>query len=206
MDGDDSRRVEVLGPGDAPEVVTVLCESFRDYPVMRFVLEEDGRYRERLRKLVTFFVMARVFRDEVLMGIPGSAGLRAAALVSFPGAAQSPPELAELREELWAELGEGPRRRYEAFGSATARFEVEAPHIHLNMIGVRPAAQGRGLGRELMEAVHGLSASRERSTGVTLTTELESNVPLYEHFGYELVGRTEVDPSLTTWGFFRKDR
>jgi hypothetical protein len=30
-------------------------------------------------------------------------------------------------------------------------------------------------------------------------------VDLYRHFGYEVVGKTQVAPGLTSWGFFRAD-
>lgn len=202
----DRHRVDALGPDDVPEVVSVLGESFFDYPVMRFVLGSEGDYRARLEKLVTFFVMARVLRNEVLLGTRGPGGLTASALVSYPGGRESPTELAALRERTWAELGEEARSRYEAFAAATAPFEVQAPHIHLNMIGVRPSAQGRGLGRAVLEAVHDLSVSDTASTGVTLTTELESNVSLYRRFGYDLVGSAIVKSAFATWGFYRRDR
>lgn len=201
----DQNRVESLGPDDVGGVVSVLCESFFDYPVMRFVLGPEGDYSARLARLVTFFVMARVLREEVMLGVRRPRGLVAGALVSYPHARPRPPALADLRSETWGELGTETQARYELFGEATTDFEVESPHIHLNMIGVRRVARGQGLGRALLEAVHGLSISDVDSTGVTLTTEVESNVPLYEHFGYKLVGRRNIGWAFTTWGFFRPD-
>lgn len=202
----DREKVEFLGRADVGDVVSVLCESFFDYPVMRFVLGAEGEYSARLETLVTFFVMARVIRDEVMLGVRKPSELKAAALVSYPGRGPSPPELGALRDKTWAKLGDGPRSRYEAFGVATARFEVEAEHIHLGMIGVRRSAQGQGLGRLVLDAVHELSNSDPSSSGVTLTTESESNVPLYERFGYELIGAERVGSALTTWGMYRRNR
>jgi GNAT superfamily N-acetyltransferase len=198
-------RVAVLGTGDVPEVVDTLCESFYDYPVMTFVLGRRADYSGDLKTLINFFVMARVLRDEVVLGVRGDRGLEATALVSYPGARDSPPELGELRERVWAQLGKESRARYEAFGSACATFEVAAPHIHLNMIGVRTSAQGRGLGRELLEAVHRMSADNPASTGVALSTEHDRNVPLYEHFGYTVVGEARVGEAFTTRVMFRPD-
>lgn len=200
------KRVEVLSADDAAEVVSVLSESFSDYPVLRFVLGSEGDYSTRLETLVTFFVMARVLRDDVLLGVRESSGLTAAALVSYLRGGAGPPELDALREQTWAKLGDAARSRYEAFGAATSQFAVEAGHIHLNMIGVRPSAQGQGLGRMVLEAVHDLSVADGSSTGVTLTTEVESNVSLYEHFGYRVIGSAEVDSAFTTWAMFRRDR
>jgi len=204
--GEVGRKVLELGEDDVREVVGVLCESFSDYPAMRFVLRPDPRhYQNQLQTLAHFFVMARVLRGEVLLGIESDEGLSAAALVSRPTGPEAPPELGHLREKVWAELGTSARGRYEAFGAACAPFQVAAPHIHLNMVGVRRRAQGQGLGRLLIEHVHMLSHEDSESEGVTLTTEDPTNVPLYEHLGYQVVGKAVVAPELTTWGFFRPD-
>lgn len=96
--------------------------------------------------------------------------LCAAALVSYPDGRESPDELAAFRAETWDTLGSGARERYEAFGAAYAPLTVEAPHIHLNMIGVRRSAEGLGHGRRLMDFVHEMSREDPRSEGVTLTT------------------------------------
>jgi len=206
MEKSDHHRVEILGANDVAEVVSVLSESFFDYPVMRFVLGTDGDYSARLETLIAFFVMARILRNEVVLGVREPRGLTACALVSYPGRRTSPPELGVLRDETWAKLGAKARSRYETFGAATAPLTVNAEHIHLGMIGVRRSAQGQGLGRMVLEAVHDLSSSDSLSSGVTLTTELESNVSLYEHFGYETLGSERVGSAFTTWGMYRQDR
>ena len=204
--GPGAVHVQILVPADAESVVSVLSESFFDYPVMRFVLGSEPDYSARLETLVRFFVMARVLRKEVLLGVEGTGGLAAAAMVSDPNGGPSPDELAVIREETWGALGQDAFARYAAFGEATTAFDVEGGHIHLNMIGVRRSAQGQGLGRVLLEAVHRLSASDESSAGVSLTTEYPSNVPLYEHFGYEVIGSAKVGSGFTTWGMYRPDR
>jgi ribosomal protein S18 acetylase RimI-like enzyme len=196
-------EVRRLGEDGTQAVVDVLCDAFFDYPVMRHVLGPRAEgYEERLATLMEFFVGARILRDEIMLGVGNAAGLEGAAVVSRPSR-PSPPEVAELRERTWAALGEAERRRYEAFGAVWDRFHVEAPHLHLNMIGVRKRARGRGLSRRLIEEVHRLSRSDPESTGVTLTTEDPGNVALYKHFGYEVVGHATVAPGLETWGFFR---
>jgi len=198
-------RTQVLGADEATEVVSVLCESFFNYPVMRFVLGPEGDYNARLDTLITFFVTARLLREEVLLGVRTSSELTAAALVSVPGGGPDPSALDRIREDTWTQLGEEPRSRYEAYGAATAPFEVVPEHVHLGMIGVRRSAQGQGLGRTVLEAVHGLSVANASSTGVTLTTEVESNVSLYRHFGYEVLGSKQVESAFTTWGMYRRD-
>lgn len=203
-------------------VVAVLVDAFRDYPAMRFVLGPDNpRYDDELRRLVRFFVMARVERGETILGIAGESGsaeragkagttgaspsLSAVALVSYPGRRSGTPALDVARSELWKALGPGPRERYQAFSEAAGGFDVGVPHVHLNMIGVHGSARGAGLGGRLMDAVHDVSARDAGSRGVTLTTEDPRNVPFYERYGYEVVGHVRVSPELETWGFFRED-
>ena len=200
-----AERIVVLEHGDAAETVDTLCAAFRDYPVMRWVLGSKDHFESRLETLIHLFVMARILRGEFLFGIGEGARLEAVALVSRPDGLPSPSAYRDLRERLWRELGSGSRVRYDAFGAACAPFQVEGPHLHLNMIGVRPDAQGRGLGHALLEHVHDLSSSDPASSGVSLTTEDERNVPLYQRFGYRIVGRAKVSSEVTTWGFFRPD-
>lgn len=188
------------------EVVDVFCDAFRDYPVMRDVLGERGdAYEPALEALVRFFVLARVVRRELLLGIGAPGALQAVATVSRPHGPPSPPELADLRERVWRELGGEARARYAGFSAVWAHFLVKEPHLHLNMIGVRRASQGRGLAGALLEHVHKVSASDPESAGVSLTTEDPANVSLYEHFGYRIVGQAQLTSRIRTWGFYRPD-
>jgi ribosomal protein S18 acetylase RimI-like enzyme len=195
-------QVRQLGEEHIDAVVDVLFESFYGYPVMRYVVG-DGDYDWSLRELLTFFAMARVVREEPVLGIGDS--LDGVALCSDPGVVVTPRRLGEIRDRVWAQLGPEAEARYEAFGSACAQFRIVERHVHLNMVGVRTTAQGRGVGRRLIEYVQEMSVQDPESVGVTLSTEDERNVPLYEYLGYEVIGHARVAPELQTWSFFRRD-
>ena len=196
----------VIRVDDPDEVVDVFSEAFRDYPVMRFVLGPERADSERdLRTLIGLFVMARALRGEYLFGIRGPNGLlEAAATVSRPGTPM-PEAFVALREEVWSALGADARARYEAYGAAQAPFDRPEPHLHLNMIGVRRAVRGSGLGRVLLDHVHALSRDDPGSAGVSLATENPANVPLYQHVGYVVTGEAVVSPELRTWALYRPD-
>lgn len=199
-------EVRRLAPEDAPDVVDVFCDAFRDYPVMRWVVgTSPNAYEARLRTLIGFFVAARAMRDEPLLGIERDDRLVAAATVSFPGRDEEPAGMEVLRRATWRELGADARARYEQCGVAWQSFEVEGPHTHLNMIGVRPTERGKGLAALLLAKVHELSRTSPGSRGVTLTTENPANISFYEKAGYQLVGHVRVAPELDTWGFFRPE-
>lgn len=194
-----------LGPGSAPRVVEVLCRAFRDYPVMRFVLGGSGADDPgRLHRLVTLFVTARALRGEPLLGVEDEGRLVAAATMSDPGQGETPAAFHALREETWRALGADARARYDLCGQAWGPLTVEVPHLHVNMIGVDPGYQGRGLARALLSEAHGVSRGTPGSQGVTLTTEDPKNVPFYLHMGYEVVGQARIAPGLETWGLFHR--
>ena len=193
-----------LTTADADALVDVLTDAFAGYPVMRYVLDGPAEAGDpRLRALVRFFAMARLWRDHPVFGIREGDEIVAAATVTPPAPGPVPDALHELRERTWAELGAGAERRYDAFGAAGAAFAVDPPHHHLNMIGVRRSHRGQGLARPLLEAVHALADADPDSAGVTLTTESPPNLSLYEHFGYRRLGHERVSDELETWGFFR---
>ena len=167
-------------------------------------LERKNDYDNRLRKLVGFFVANRALRKEPMFGIYNSENrLVAAAIVTLPEDIPQPEELIKRREILWTEIGSDERMRYEAYGKAASGLLPKEPHHHLNMIGVRPAYKGQGLARQLNTAVEQLMFSHQTSSGLSLNTEVESNVNFYLHLGYKLVGQTNVDNNFETWGFFK---
>jgi GNAT superfamily N-acetyltransferase len=197
-------EIERLPAERAPDVIAAFVDAFRDYPVMRHVVGAAGSDDDRrLERLVEFFVMNRVWRGEPVLGIVDGDAVVAAATVTPPGTRAVPAEVASSREALWRDLGNDARGRYEELGTAWARFAVAEPHHHLNMIGVRRSHEGRGLARTLLDAVHAMSDADSGSAGVSLTTEHADNVPLYQHFGYAVIGHVKIAPDLESWTFMR---
>lgn len=197
--------VRRLDRADVPAIVRVFADAFHDYPVMRHVLGDVPGYDRRLHRLIRLFVMARALREEPMFGIDGPNGVLAGAMtVSFPGVGETPAEFAALRAQVFEDLGADAQERYEAYGVATAGIRFEDPHIHVNMIGVRPIMAGVGFARLMLERAHRILEERPGSAGVSLTTEDPRNVAFYQHLGYDLVGHARVVDGLETWGFFRE--
>ncbi len=199
-------KVSILSPLQAQEAVDVLCDAFSSYPVMRYVIGPPGPdFERRLRTLLDFFVAARFLGNDLVLSCDAGDGVIAGvATVTLPGGGDPPEELAQRRKAVWRRLGEGARMRYEAQGEALREFELDQPHYHLNLIGVRPSHRGRGLGRRLLEEVHRRSARDPVSCGVTLNTEDPLNVALYQRFGYRVLGHAHVSGELESWYMFRE--
>ena len=188
----------------ADEVLGPLCEAFADYPVMRHVLGAEGDYPARLRTLVGFFLTARTLRGDPMLATYDGAEVSGVAICTLPGL-PGPPDLDEAREWTWSRLGADARARYDQWIGIWGPLNVTDPNIHVNMLGVPPRFQGRGLGRLLLERVHAMSREHPESRGVSLTTESAANVPFYERLGYRIVGQARIGPGLESWGFFRPD-
>lgn len=193
----------LLTPAQLPDVIDVMADAFRDYPLMRFVLGPQGDVAGRTRRLVELFVTRRQRRAGPMLGVfDGQTGrLAAAAALTLPNEPDPPADLAAWVDSVWADLGPDELQRYTLYAGTWPVLEP-TPHHHLNMIGVRRAFAGQGMARSLLTAVLAMADADPGSSGVSLTTEVARNVTFYEHFGYRQVGHKQVAPELESWGFF----
>lgn len=200
-----ARKVEALGITALDDIVEVLCEAFEDYPVMRWTLGDAPGHAQRLPVLVRLFASGRALRGEPMLGLRDADGaLLGVALVTPPWSPPPSEALLALRESTWGALGADARARYDALVDAWGRTAADGRHHHLNMLGVRRAWRGRGLARPLLATVLALAEDDPASGGVDLTTELRSNLPLYERFGFRVTASEDVGGgALTTWTMFR---
>jgi GNAT superfamily N-acetyltransferase len=131
-----------------------------------------------------------------LQEIEITAGARFATVGLPEVAAHDPFSLDEL--DAYAAAG----RSWVATGAdgAVAGYavaDVLDGNAHLEQVSVRPAAQGQGIGRALVDAVTAWARSQGHPA-VTLTTftDVEWNAPLYEHLGFRALGPDEIGPEL----------
>ena len=97
-------EVVLLSPQDAAEITDVLCEAFRDYPVMRYVIGKTNDYDGQLTKLIKLFVANRALKNDAMFGIREDDKLVAVITTSNP--AEPPhPDFANLQTSTWKELG-----------------------------------------------------------------------------------------------------
>ena len=68
------------------------------------------------------------------------------------------------------------------------------------MLGVRRKDEGHGHARRLLDAPHEMSRRDPTSSGVTLNTEAPHNVPIYQHFGYDVISHVRLGRDRETLG------
>ena len=85
-----------------------------------------------------------------------------------------------------------------------ARYHPQEPHWFLPLIGVDPVQQGKGFGGALMQ--HALGPCDRDRTLAYLESSNPKNIPLYERYGFELLGTIQVGTSPPIFPMLRKPR
>lgn len=196
--------IEQAGPGD---VAAVLCDAFRDYPVMRFVAGDRDSYDLRLAQLIGLFVAGRSLRGHPMLGLRNPQGHVAAAItLTPPGQHTTPAGLVALGESCWRSLGADAMRRYEAMNRAWSALPAPEMFWHVNMLGVRRADRGQGHGDILLQAACERAMADPACRGVDLTTEDAANLAFYRDRGFVVAGHATVGDGPETWMLVREFR
>ena len=78
------------------------------------------------------------------------------------------------------------------YGRIIINARMKKPHYYLNMIGVDPEYQGRGIGKKILHEVIALVKKDNRSAGLGLDTENKYNLDFYKSFGFKLISDTQL--------------
>lgn len=206
--GGSELRVEEVGRGRARQVLPSLVEAFWDYEETLHLLPRERNRRRVLPRylladLADATIAGRVHAAAIDGAIVGGGawidpagypvGPRRQLIQALHLAAAAPWGVTALREALRGQSANGAQHR---------RFP---PHYWLRVLGVAPSAQGRGVGRALMDA--GLRIADQASAGCFLFTASRANVGWYRQFGFEPAA--EFRPTTrwpTNWAMWRPPR
>lgn len=184
-------------PGDVEGAADTLTAAFAEYPFTRHTISADD-HLARLREF------QRLFLAEI--GLPHgrvwvSDDLDAVAVWSTP-VGDAGPTLQQLLPRLIELAGD----RSDAHASAEAAMEAHRPSEpvwFLGTVGVRPSAQGRGLGRAVIEP--GLAAADAERVPAFLETSTDANVGVYKALGFETTAEYDLpDGGPRTWAMLRR--
>ena len=177
-------EVRVAEYGDAAETARVLARAFHDDPVFGWMLPAEG---SRHRRIQRFFV-TELHHESLRHGavdVAWADGSVAGAAVWFPPGSPLGTQASALPGYLRAfgrRLGTVAR-----FQSVAVRVHPrEQPHWYLAIIGVDPVRQGYGVGAALLRSR--LRRCDEEGLPAYLESSNPDNVPLYQHFGFDVTG------------------
>lgn len=190
--GDTGITVRPATDADIDETAGTLALAFHDDPQWLWSLPVETTRPKRLRRIFTTMLRHEVLRHGgVEVACDEEGRIVGAALWLPPGNAKP-----TLREQAAASPGylRAYGRRI-GYGNALqgACFKAHPsgePHWYLFILGVDPDLQGKGVGAALLRSrldrvdAEGLAAYLESSN--------PSNVPLYEHFGFEVTGALKL--------------
>ena len=74
---------------------------------------------------------------------------------------------------------------------------LAGPHLYLWVLGVDPEAQGRGIGRALLQDVIGRAEAQR--VPVYLETATQANVAMYRRFGFQPFGELDLPSGVHMW-------
>lgn len=172
-------QVRPAGPDDHDSLLNVLMLAFSNDPCMRWTFRKPDVFLAAFKPFVTE-MGAGLNHDGLFLTEDGCAG----ALWLPPGVEQNGEAIGAVIDRF---VPDHPNPQAgEQIGQEMHRFHPHEPHWYLSMVGVDPARQGRGHGSALLKA--GLARCDADGLPAYLESSNPKNVPLYERFGFEVMG------------------
>ena len=166
-------------PNDKATVVDILVQSFADNKSIKYIVKQDSRRDERLRKLMAYsFELCYRFGEVYLTD-----DKKACALIVFPH--QKKTSIASIWLDLglaFSVIGLSNLKKVLRRESKIKQLYPKTPFYYLWFIGVHPVDQHKGIGKRLL--IELLKKAEKDSLPVYLETSTSKNVPWYEQFGF----------------------
>jgi len=192
-----STRVRCASFDEMPRALAVIVAAFVSDPVARFAWPSAERYLQSMQSAVKEFAGASFAHGtaDVAEDFSGTA-------LWLPPGVEADGEAVEKVFRSTAEPGhlDDALKTFEKMGQS----HPPEPHWYLPLIGVDPRAQGNGVGSDLMR--HGLARVDERKGLAYLETGNPRNIPLYERFGFEVMGEIQVGAAPVVTPMLRRPR
>lgn len=207
---DDQQEVRIapLDPGRIDEVARVLAASLHDEPGFASVYPDPAIRRTVMESLMRLPIVDSAQFKTVWVAIAGEANEIVGAAVWLPAGAFPPGPLRGVRMApgLLMLLRHGPR----AFGQLlriglnAQRLFPDEPTWYLQILGVAPGQQGRGIGTRLIAPA--LALADAQGEPAYLETGEEINLRFYERAGFqvrEAAAQLAPAPGPTHWTMYR---
>lgn len=198
--------VRLTGKAENAAMAGVLTDAFIDEAGLNYWLKQ-GAAKERARRRFFDRVVEDAVHPERDIYVAEEAGRPlGAALWLSPG--KKAFDFSFLQELALAPLmlsiaGVSGMRRGFALAEKLSAFHPKQPHAHLVFLGVTQAAQGKGVGSELLKQT--LAPLDASGTLAYLECSTQRNADLYRRHGFDVVGEFDL-PNLHMWGMVREPR
>jgi GNAT superfamily N-acetyltransferase len=195
-------RIRETVAADRGELARSLADAFIDDPVAGWAAPPERLRWDCLRRFFGVYLSIRlplglVWNDTALVGVaiwspPGRGITTAAESLRLIGAYAHP--------RLW------PRGPLVGYGlhAAERRHPSSPDHLYMATLGVRPSAQGRGLGSLLLGPA--LELCDRDGLPAYLEASKESNIPFYARHGFRVTGEIKLPRGPIMYPMWREPR
>ncbi|MEO1042225.1 MAG: GNAT family N-acetyltransferase [Pseudomonadota bacterium] len=190
---------EKVGTDDLGIVAKTIAEAFADDPITQWTFGKPDLFRRTLVSLMKDVYLRRGFITK--------SGDKAASVWLRPGESAESSLMGVLQYigSTVPRAGFGPLIRGMRLDARMGALKPQTPLLYLFLVGVRPGAQGQGLGSLLIK--DGLQMADKGGFPAYLESSKEENIPLYQRHGFEVVQEARVDDtSPPFWTMIRQPR
>jgi ribosomal protein S18 acetylase RimI-like enzyme len=185
---------------DSRAVTATLARAFYTDPVFSFLLPDESTRAAKLENVMRVFLNACLPHNTCYT----TDKYESVTLWRPPGGWHTP---------FWFYITNGPKL-LSTFGAGVFRslsivdmmekVHPHEPHWYLQTIGTDPAFQGKGYGGVVMR--DRLAAVDVAHLPCYLESSKDTNIPIYQSFGFELTGEIQVPGGPKIWPMWRKAR
>jgi ribosomal protein S18 acetylase RimI-like enzyme len=192
-------ETKILAASDTEKngALATLAAAFADDPAVRWMYPDNAQFR------LDFPGFAEAFGGRAFAAGTAhvSDGFQGAALWLPPG---TEPDEDALMGHIERTATSVDQDTLFAVFDEMGNHHPEGPHWYLPLIGVVPAAQGRGIGSALLR--HALAAADRDRLPAYLESSNARNIPLYQRHGFALLGTIRHGDCPPIFPMLRKPR
>lgn len=193
--------IRKLTQADIPRSVEVMSRSFFNDPLWLYIEPDDAKRAKLLPKVFGFFVSLGIQNGQAWgVGDP----LLGFSVWSAPGEKEAFGVNGAFLRLVFSPVIFSFFKTAPVFSQFQRMQKQYAPdpHFYLNTIGVHPDGQGKGLASKLIRPF--LAQADAQGVNTYTETMTPSNVPLYEHYGFQVMEQYRVlKTDLCIWSLFR---
>lgn len=197
----DNRQLTL---SDVEQTAQVIAQAFAEDPLTSFMLPIKAT---RVKTLLKFFRVYAEINIKAGRGFGVGEPLQGVAFWKFPSQESMSISVKSLGKLLPLLLTMYPigyfraRKIIDKIDAFHAKHAPE-PHFYLDNLGVLAAARGKGLSSKLIRPF--LQKADEQKVVAYTDTVTKTNVPLYEHFGFQCVEESFIkETGITVYAMKR---
>jgi ribosomal protein S18 acetylase RimI-like enzyme len=176
---------------DKELIVDILARSFDDNKSVNYIVKQDSKRTERLKKLMSYsFDVCHLFGDVFL-----SDDKKGCALIVMPDKKKTTLKSIGLDAKLVTSvIGLSNVKKAMAREARINKLHPKTPFYYLWFIGVDPSQQNKGTGTKLLTEI--INEGKSKGRPIFLETSTLKNIPWYEKFGFIIYDKLDFGYDL----------